>query len=291
MNTSLVKINCSDLKDLMSLPPELTPFSKTANDKYESLKKRITRNSKQEAEYQKYVKKEETLKKYDPDIELSDTAKSLAKEIYIRNKYNKSPLSQGSDYSLGVINGTLSESRSLQLISDVFGEQYKVNKDLVSNAHIKGKLDAYQGRSIYNAKKVIEVKTATNMDNLLAAVIDRDKLKRDYYWQVMGYMSITKAEVAEIYHVLVTYDENLIQESIKRYLNRIRGFGLPASSVEEEINRIRFNMTFDEIEPEERIIKFTVERNEQDIKRIPKKVKAFRKYLKDFENLHLSIND
>jgi len=153
MNTSLVKINCSDLKDLMSIPPELTPFSKTANDKYESLKKITTRNAKQEAEYQKYVKKEETLNKYDPDIELSDKAKSLAKEIYIRNKYNKSPLSQGSDYSLGVINGTLSESRSLQLISEVFGEQYKVNKDLVSNAHIKGKLDAYQGRSIYNAKK------------------------------------------------------------------------------------------------------------------------------------------
>lgn len=291
MNTSLVKINCSDLKVLMSPPPELTPFSKTATEKYEFLKNRITRNAKQEAEYQKYVKKEETLNKYDADKELSDSAKALAKDVYIRNKYNKFPLSQGSDYSVGVINGTLSESRSLQLISDVFGEQYKVNKDLVSNPYIKGKLDAYQGRSVHNAKKVIEIKTATNMDTLLSAVIDRDRLKRDYYWQIMGYMAITKAEVAEIYHVLVTYDENLIQESIKRYLNRIRGFGLPASVVDEEIHRIRFNMTFDEIEPEERVIKFTVHRNEEDIKRIPKKVKAFRQYLKGFENLHLSIND
>lgn len=291
MNTSLVKINCSDLKDLMSIHKDLTPFSKTAIGRYEKLKKKATRSIVEEAEYQKYIKKDEDIKKYDPDLELSDSAKSLAKDVYIRNKYNKFPLSQGSDYSVGVINGTLSELRSLQLISDVFGEQYKVNKDLVSNQYIKGKLDAYQGRSIHNAKKVIEIKTATNMDTLLSAVIDRDKLKRDYYWQIIGYMAITKAEVAEIYHVLVTYDKNLIQESIKRYLNRIRGFGLPASVVDEEIHRIRFNMTFDEIEPEERVIKFTVHRNEEDIKRIPKKVKAFRQYLKGFENLHLSIND
>lgn len=291
MNTSLVKINCSDLKDLMSIHKDLAPFSKTASARYEKLKRKNTRTTIEEAEYKKYVNKEKNLKKYDPEKELSDSAKSLAKDVYIRNKYNKFPLSQGSDYSVGAINGTLSESRSLQLISDVFGEQYKVNKDLVSNTYIKGKLDAYQGRSIYNAKKVIEVKTASNMDNLLNAVIDREKLKEQYYWQVMGYMAMTKAEVAEIYHVLVTYDENLIQESIKRYLNRIRGFGLPESIVNEEIHRIRFNMTFDEIEPQERIIKFTVERNEQDIKRIPKKVKAFRQYLKNFESLHLSIND
>jgi len=254
---------------------------------YEKLKLKPNLTIKQEGKFLFYNKKEDSEKLR--DTILGRGAKSMLNEVYIREKYNKQTIFFSKDYNIGALNGTLSEYRSLELVANFTGERFKVNKDLISNQHIKGKIDAYTGKSIKNATKVVEIKTASSMSTLIS-LINQEELKTKYYWQLMGYLLLTKAEIAEIYHVLVTYDSNIINESVNRYLSKVRGMGLPKQDIDKEIENIRFNLTFDEIPVTQRIVKFSVTRNEADINRIKTKVLSARKYLVEFDKAYTSMN-
>jgi len=117
-----------------------------------------------------------------------------------------------------------------------------------------------------------------------------EKERSDYYWQVMGYLSITGAKKGTIIHTCVSYHPDIITQEIGRYLAKIRGLNIPSEIVDKSINRIRNNMTFDDIPKNQRVATFTVERNEQEIELIRKKVLSFRIWLNDFEKKCLEMN-
>jgi hypothetical protein len=288
MDFSKIKINCSSLSSIMADDTSVKPISEIQQAELDRLLLKAKITPKQEEKVKSYLERKANF--HLRDSSLTDGAKKSLIDIYVAEKYGKKIPSSGRDYSLGVINGSVSEFRSLELVSNFTGEEYKVNKDLIFNKYIKGKLDAYTGKSLKNAEKVIEIKTAQSMNSLLDAANNK-KLIDTYYWQLMGYMYLTNSDVAEIYHVVVTYDQNIITESINRYLNRVKGMGLPKEKVEQEIESIRNNLTFDEIPASERIVKLSLERDDEQIDRIKYKVKAARKYLKEFEKIHLNINN
>jgi hypothetical protein len=58
----------------------------------------------------------------------------------------------------------------------------------------------------------------------------------------------------------------------------------------QEAMKIEFNMTFDDILMDERILMYHVERSEDDILRIQQKVERAREYLIDIENTHKNFN-
>lgn len=288
MDFSKIKINCSLLSKIMADDTSVKPITENQELELARLLLKSKRTSNQEEKVRKYLERKSNF--HLRDSSLTDSAKTSLIDIYVNEKYGKKIPSSGKDYSLGLINGSLSEFRSLELVSNVTGEQYKVNKDLISNKYIKGRLDAYIGKSLKKAEKVVEIKTSQSMNSLLS-IANKETLISTYYWQLMGYMFLTNARIAEIYHVVVTYDQNIITESINRYLSRVKGMGLPKDKVEQEIESIRNNLTFDEIPASERVVKFSIERNDEEINRIKNKVVAARKYLKEFEKLHLNINN
>lgn len=282
-----VKINCSDLSTLMVCEKEMKPLSESQELELIKLK---SLDKPRETQLRKIEKYENKIALGDiGDSVLTEASKKMLLDVYVKEKYGKKVVNASKDYNIGLINGSLSEFRSLELVSNLTGESFKVNKDLVSNKYIKGRLDAYIGKSIKNANKVIEIKTAQNMQSLLSMNAKSD-LAKIYYWQLMGYMYLTKADIAEIYHVVVTYDSNIIKESINRYLNRVKGMGLTKDKIEQEVESIRFNLTFDDIPPNERMIKVSLERNDSDIDRIKTKVTAARRYLIEFDKIHTSMN-
>ena len=54
--------------------------------------------------------------------------------------------------------------------------------------------------------------------------------------------------------------------------------------------KIEFNMSFDDISIEERVLMFKVGRNEDDILRIQQKVERAREFLRELEETHLNFN-
>jgi hypothetical protein len=58
----------------------------------------------------------------------------------------------------------------------------------------------------------------------------------------------------------------------------------------KEAMKIEFNMTFDDININERVLVFNVDRNEDDILKIQHKVEKAREFLSEIENKHLNFN-
>lgn len=236
----------------------------------------------------KFDRYDYAIKNKDDYSKLSEGCITELKNIYVYEKYNKRVTGSSKDFVISMLNGTLSEGKSLEMLSDFDGVEYKVNKNLIQNRYLKGKIDAYVGNSIKKAKKVVDIKTVANMQSLLSHTLN--KKQQDYYWQIMGYLAITGAEVGEICYCCVTYPQEIILEEIRRYKMRVSGLSLPKNEIEKAIEQIRNDLTFDEIPPSERIIRIQVERNEQDIKLISEKVKMCREWLNYFDTYHDNLN-
>jgi hypothetical protein len=58
----------------------------------------------------------------------------------------------------------------------------------------------------------------------------------------------------------------------------------------KQIEKIEWNMTFDEISITERILRFPVLRNEEYIQRIYKRIDECRKWLKEFDDIYTNLN-
>jgi hypothetical protein len=59
----------------------------------------------------------------------------------------------------------------------------------------------------------------------------------------------------------------------------------------KEAMKVEFNMTFDDISINERILTFNVNRSEDDILRIENKVIKARTFLQELEQTHLNFNN
>jgi len=220
---------------------------------------------------------------------IAATGISKLKDIYTKEKWGKEIINIAKDYVPALLNGTLSESKSLQVISDMDGVKYKCHKALIKNRYLKGILDCYSGTSIKKIDKVIDIKTAASMQSLLSLVRD-EETKSKYYWQIMGYLAITGAEEGEVCHCLVSYSERIITDEINKFLFRAKNLGFNGEYIDAQIQRIKFNLTFDEIPIEQRVVRFNVVRDEQAIKSIYGKVKFCRKWLNSFDELHRNMN-
>ena len=219
---------------------------------------------------------------------LSPGCISKLKDIYIREKYHKQVVSINKDYSVAILNGVISESKTLALVSEFEGVRCKLHKKLVSNYWLKGIMDAYVGSSPKKATKIVEIKTCQNMQSLMT-VLDPEEAYDKYYWQMMGYLAITGAEEGTIYHCVVTYPERIINDEINKFIYKAKNFGLDGEYVENQIEKIRFNLSFDDIPVNERIYKFTVKRDEDAIKDIYDKVKYCRKWLNEYNIMHSNL--
>lgn len=278
------------MPQLMSNGKENKPLNEKDREKLDKIKKKILNGvelTKTDLDnYPKLIKREEA--ELEPFL-ISKANENVLRTIYSREKYNKYPQSSSKDYSLQMVNGTMSEKVSLDLSREVLDKKIKVVKGLISNDHLKGIIDGYTGRTVYKANHVYEIKTAANYETFLNNA-NSEKERSDYYWQVMGYLSITGAKKGTIIHTCVSYHPDIITQEIGRYLAKIRGLNVPSEIVDKQIDRIRNNMTFDDIPKNERVATFTVERNEQEIELIRKKVLSFRVWLNDFEKKCLQMN-
>lgn len=286
MDFSKLLLPCSSLPSIMAAAKDGKPLTDNQIDELAKLRVHPSRSTKQQEKYEKYLVRLENTGKMDS---IGPGGISKLKDIYIKEKWGKELISVAKDYVPAVLNGTLSEPKSLSLVSELDGHEYKVHKKLIKNKYLKGILDCYLGSSVKRINKVMDIKTAASMQSLLALIKDEDTQSK-YYWQIMGYLAITGADEGEVCHCLVSYSERIINDEINKFLQRTKNLGFDGEYIDAQIHRIKFNLTFDEIPVEQRIVRFRVERDEDAIKNIYDKVKFSRKWLIDFDTMHRGMN-
>lgn len=103
-------------------------------------------------------------------------------------------------------------------------------------------------------------------------------------------MWLTGASVGHITYCLVNTPFGIVEQEKRYLLNRMDVVSEESPEYIKEANKLEFNMTFDDIDIAERVLVFTVERNEDDIVRIQNRVERAREFLQEIELTHLNFN-
>jgi hypothetical protein len=210
---------------------------------------------------------------------LSKTAQKHLIEVYIAEKYGRKRDIQTKQMKKGVE----AEQDSIDLLSMYLKLPFSKNEERFKNDFITGLPD------IINGDTIIDIKSSYDLWTFLGNI--PDKLDNLYYWQMQSYMWLTGTRNATIAYCLVNTPENIIQQEKYYLLKKMDVISEESLEFIKEAMKIEFNMTFDDISINERILTFNVNRSEDDILRIEKKVLKARTFLQELEQTHLNFNN
>jgi hypothetical protein len=210
---------------------------------------------------------------------LSKTAQKHLIEVYIAEKYGRKRDIQTKQMKKGVE----AEQDSIDLLSMYLKLPFSKNEERFKNDFITGLPD------IINGDTIIDIKSSYDLWTFLGNI--PDKLDNLYYWQMQSYMWLTGTKNATIAYCLVNTPESIIQQEKYYLLKKMDVISEESPEFIKEAMKIEFNMTFDDISIDERILTFNISRSEDDILRIENKVLKSRTFLQELEQTHLNFNN
>ncbi len=213
---------------------------------------------------------------------LSKTAISHLAKIYVWEKYGR----KKEIITAAMSKGLLVEEDSITLISQVEKKMYKKNEERIANEYFTGIPDMYEGTSILKAKYVKDAKSAWDLESFIKN--ETDGLNKDWYWQLQGYFSLTGAKRGSVDICLVNTPQHLINDEKKRLFYKMNVATEENEDYKIACAELEYNMIFDDIKKEERVIKFEVERNDADIELAQQKVIKAREWLAEFDEKRMS---
>jgi hypothetical protein len=210
---------------------------------------------------------------------LSKTAQKHLIEVYIAEKYGRKRDIQTKQMKKGIE----AEQDSIDLLSMYLKLPFSKNEERFKNDFITGLPD------IINGDTIIDIKSSYDLWTFLGNI--PDKLDNLYYWQMQSYMWLTGTRKATIAYCLVNTPESIIQQEKYYLLKKMDVISEESPEFIKEAMKVEFNMTFDDISINERILTFNVNRSEDDILRIENKVIKARTFLQELEQTHLNFNN
>jgi hypothetical protein len=209
---------------------------------------------------------------------LSKTAQKHLLEVYITEKYGRKRDIQTKQMKKGVE----VEGDSIEMLSKYLGNKLEKNEERFKNDFITGLPD------IINGNEIIDVKSSYDLWTFLGNI--PDKLDSLYYAQLQSYMWLTGAIKGTIAYCLCNTPENIIQQEKYYLLKKMNVVSEESPEFVRESLKLEFNMKFDDIRLEEKILLFNIDRDEDFILKIQQKVAAARKFLLEIELKHLNFN-
>lgn len=224
----------------------------------------------------------------DADEPLSSGAKSFLNIMYGLFKYGKNGVfkDRGSKHTQ---KGKEAEMDSINLVSVLEGKLFEKHEGRLENDFICGHPDVLDYDENGVVVRVIDVKTPWDCDTFFPLL--GKKLPDQYYWQMQGYLWLTDCKIGEVHFCLVNHPQHFIKKERDRLLSSMEVISELSPEFVEAEKRLINNMTFDDIPHAERRIVFPVERDDEDLKKIEKKVEKARLYLQELQKKHLGMEN
>jgi hypothetical protein len=199
---------------------------------------------------------------------LSETTKTELTKIWIENEYGRKRDITTKFTEKGII----CEQDSIDLLNKKKNKLFEKNKQSYSNEFITGTPDIVAG-------DIIDIKTSWDLLSYVQS--DEDKARKNYYYQLLGYMALTGAKKGHIAYCLVDTPESFIRDELYK-----QSFQMDPESkeYEEKQNEIVKNMKFGDIPESQRVKIFDFEFSQKDIDEVYEKIKEWREFL---NKLHL----
>lgn len=198
--------------------------------------------------------------------QMGETAKSYLKEIYIEKVYGiKKDIT--SKY---ITKGLLVEDSAIALYSSLNGGFYFKNDEWFKNEFISGTPD------IVSDELVIDIKSSWSPHSM---PFKDDSIKKDYYYQLMGYMALTGLKKAKLAYVLIDTPHQLVEDEKRRLSWQMGATSDLSPEYLEACLELDKQHDFSHIPIEKRVVEFDIEYDEKVVEEIYKRVQECRTYL------------
>jgi hypothetical protein len=215
--------------------------------------------------------------------ELSKTCQTELIKIYNWVKYGR----KKQVVIRQMIKGIICEPESITLYSRVEKKLFLKNNIQLENEWATGHPDIFDGETIHTATEIDDIKTSWEMDTFTPKAIEDTDAGYDY--QLNCYFDLVPtAKSGNIVYCLVDAPPELIQDELKRLQFDMNIIWDEDPKYLEAAAEIIKNMTFGDIDMEERVIKIPVARDEVKINQMKAKVPALRDWLAWFEKLRMN---
>lgn len=221
--------------------------------------------------------------------ELSATCKTYLRELYAEVRYGRSR----EIISKYTEKGKMVQTDSLDLVSRLDKKMYYENDIRVENEFLTGEIDASDAKHPLQAKMIAEIKSCWDYNTFLIRV--GTKLEAEKEAQMQGYMAITGARAGHVNHCLVNAPESIIADEERSLFYKMNTAGkvlsMESPDFVEACEKLRLNLTFDDIPEAERRVKHVVEYSPAFIEQVYEKVIQCRKWLQEFHEEVMSLNN
>lgn len=211
--------------------------------------------------------------------DLSETAITYLIDIYVSKVYGR----KTDVFSKYIEKGLAVEEDSITLFSRVNRRFYKKNEEHLKNDFITGTPDLFDGKSIFNAHHIVDIKSSWDIFTFFRN-LTKD-INKMYYWQLMGYMALSKAKSSTLAYCLVNTPESLILDEERKLMYKMNAGTIENPEYINACEELRALSIYDDIPIRERVIQFTIDRKEEDITKIYSKVNRAREYLNQLSQI------
>ena len=204
---------------------------------------------------------------------MSATAKTHLKQVYIREKYGRSKDIQ----TRAMTKGLECEDDSILMLSKFNGELYEKNEERFSNQWITGLPD------IITTDTVIDVKTCQDIWTFHDKV--GESIPDLYYAQIQAYLWLTNRTKGQISYCLTdATDQMVVEEQLYAFRKGNYVTELSPDFIQKS-KEIEKAMTYQDIPLSEKIWMVNIELAQEFIEKIPQKVENARKYLQEYDQI------
>jgi hypothetical protein len=289
MDFSKALIRCHKLGDLLTEPRGCI----TANQLEEIIELQTKKKELTDKQVQRLA--ELILKRDETEKEpLSEACITYLIELYQFMRYGRRPKDKTA-YVKQLSKGTSVEEDSLDLISKLDNVMYRKNEERLDNEFFTGIPDAWLGEDILAATWIEDIKSSWDLESFFPNIVECLKdgkppqLQTRYWWQIQGYFDLTGAREGAVSFCLVNTPESLINDEKYKLLRKLDVATDEDPRFLMEAAEIERNMKFDDIPPQERRVRFIVQRDDAAIEKAKKRVVRCRKWLEGFHQQHLKL--
>lgn len=238
-----------------------------------------------------YESKMDELELLIPELELikdeeilSESCKTYLIQSYVLSKYGRIR----EITTKQMVKGTLSEEDSIKLFSHLEGVKYTKNQYRLSNDFISGTPDLHDGENIVECNEVIDVKSCWDIFTFLSNVAEPENDM--YYWQMQGYLALTGAKIGTIAYCLVNTPDSIIEGEKYILLRKMDVATEEDPEYKKEVAKLISNRYFDDIPMQERLLTYSIDRNDDDIAKMYNRIVKCRDFLAEFEEMHMKFS-
>jgi hypothetical protein len=196
---------------------------------------------------------------------IGKTGESYLKKWYLENKYKR----KKEFWANQIEKGLRVEPIGIAMLSRKLNVELSKNDEWFENDLMQGTPD------IILDDEIIDIKCSWDIFSF--PWFDKEIPNKDYYWQLQGYMALTGMKKASLVYCLIDTPDPLIALELKKLY--YQSGGVAEDWTPETNAELAENYKFNDIPEQDRIIKFDIERNDEDIELIYKRVAVCRDYL------------